>query len=151
MSEPNANRPKMREPNDVILRTVTKVAVIIILTFSVNLFISGHHHPGGGFIGGLAFVAAIVLLFLVFGIEKVRNNIPVDFKVVAGIGVLIAVLTGARGILIGEPFLQQTFGYANLPIFGETELATAVLFDVGVALAVIGTSLTIIMSIGDDR
>ncbi|NMA70267.1 MAG: Na(+)/H(+) antiporter subunit B [Desulfitobacterium sp.] len=141
----------MREPNDVILRTVTKVAVFIILTFSVHLFVSGHHNPGGGFIGGLAFVAAIVLLFLVYGIERVRRNIPIDFKVVAGIGVLIAVLTGARGILIGEPFLKQTFGHANLPLFGKTELATAVLFDVGVALAVIGTSLTIIMSIGDDR
>lgn len=141
----------MKSPNDVILRTTTKVAVIIILTFAVNLFVSGHHHPGGGFIGGLAFVAAIVLLFLVYGIEKVRKNFPVDFKALAAVGVLISVLTGARGMLMGEPFLTQSFGYFNLPIFGKTELATAVLFDIGVALAVIGTSLTIIMSIGDDR
>ncbi|NLM21079.1 MAG: Na(+)/H(+) antiporter subunit B [Peptococcaceae bacterium] len=141
----------MKEPNDVILRTVTKVAVVIILTFAINLFISGHHQPGGGFIGGLAFVAAIVLLFLVYGIEKVRKNIPVDFKIVAGIGVLIAVFTGVGGMISGKPFLYQVFGHVNLPIFGETEMATAVLFDVGVALAVIGTSMTIIMSIGDDR
>lgn len=141
----------MKDPNDVILRMVTKVVVIIILTFAVNLFVSGHHHPGGGFIGGLAFVAAIVLLFLVYGIEKVRQNLPVDFKALAGTGVLISVLTGARSMFIGEPFLTQAFGYVDLPLFGKTELATAVLFDVGVALAVIGTSLTIIMSIGDDR
>jgi multicomponent Na+:H+ antiporter subunit B len=141
----------MKEPNDVILRTVTKVAVVIILTFAINLFISGHHQPGGGFIGGLAFVAAIVLLFLVYGIEKVRKNIPVDFKKVAGTGVLIAVFTGVGGMINGKPFLYQVFGHVNLPFFGETEMATAVLFDVGVALAVIGTSMTIIMSIGDDR
>ncbi|NLP41795.1 MAG: Na(+)/H(+) antiporter subunit B [Veillonellaceae bacterium] len=141
----------MKEPNDVILRTVTKVAVVIILTFAINLFVSGHHHPGGGFIGGLAFAAAIVLLFLVGSIEKVRNNLHVDFKVVSGIGVLISVFTGVSGMVTGEPFLNQVFGYVNLPIFGKTEMATAVLFDVGVALVVIGTSLTIIMSIGDDR
>ncbi|BAE85966.1 Na(+)/H(+) antiporter subunit B [Desulfitobacterium hafniense] len=141
----------MKDPNDVILRMVTKVVVVIILTFAVNLFVSGHHHPGGGFIGGLAFVAAIVLLFLVYGIEKVRQNFPVDFKALAGVGVLISVLTGARGMFVGEPFLTQAFGYVHLPLFGKTEMATAVLFDVGVALAVIGTSLTIIMSIGDDR
>ncbi len=141
----------MKEPNDVILRTVTEVAVVIILTFSINLFISGHHYPGGGFIGGLAFVAGIVLLFLVYDIETVRKNIPVDFKVVAAIGVLISVFTGLGGIIGGKPFLNQTFGHVNLPVFGQTDLATAVLFDVGVALAVIGTSLTIIMSIGDDR
>ncbi|MEH7379346.1 Na(+)/H(+) antiporter subunit B [Bacillus sp. JJ1533] len=141
----------MKEPNDVIIRSITKVAVIIIFTFAINLFISGHHHPGGGFIGGLTFSAGLVLLFLTYDIETVRQNLPLDFKVVAAIGVLIAVGTGIGSTLFGAPFLTQTFGYIELPVFGETELASAVLFDVGVALAVIGTSLTIIMSIGDDR
>lgn len=141
----------MKAPNDVILRTVTKAGVIIILTFSINLFISGHHQPGGGFIGGLAFSAALVLLILTDDIRTLKKNIPVDFKVVAAIGVLIAVLTGASSFLFGAPFLTQTFGYFDSFIFGQSEWATAVLFDVGVALAVIGTSLTIILSIGDDR
>ncbi|MEH7176893.1 Na(+)/H(+) antiporter subunit B [Neobacillus vireti] len=141
----------MKVPNDVIIRSVTKVAVVIIFTFAINLFVSGHHFPGGGFIGGLAFSSALILLFLTFDIETVRKNIPVDFKVVAAVGVLIAVLTGVGGMLFNAPFLSQTFGYFNLPIFGKTELATAVLFDIGVGLAVIGTSITIILSIGDDR
>lgn len=141
----------MRKPNDVIIRGVTKVVVVIIFTFAINLFISGHHYPGGGFIGGLAFSSGIILLFLTFDMESVRKNIPVDFKVLVAIGVLIAVLTGVGGMLLDAPFLSQSFGYFELPIFGKTELATAVLFDVGVALAVIGTSLMIIMSIGDDR
>ncbi len=141
----------MKEPNDVLIRSVTKVAVIIIFTFAINLFVSGHHNPGGGFIGGLTFSAGLVLLFLTFDIDTVRENLPLDFKVVAAIGVLIAVGTGFGSMLIGAPFLTQTFGYIELPVFGETEVASAVLFDVGVALAVIGTSLTIIMSIGDDR
>jgi multicomponent Na+:H+ antiporter subunit B len=141
----------MKGPNDVILRTAAKVVVLIILAFSIHLFISGHHNPGGGFIGGLAFVAAIVLLFLVDDIEKVRNNIAVDFKIVMAMGILIAVSTGIGGMVGGKPFLNQVIGIINLPIFGETGIATAVLFDVGVALTVIGASLTIIISIGDDR
>ncbi|MEK5382780.1 Na(+)/H(+) antiporter subunit B [Niallia sp. FSL W8-0635] len=141
----------MKKPNDIIIRSVTKVAVVIILTFAINLFVSGHHFPGGGFIGGLTFAAAIILLFLTFDIETVRKNIPVDFKVLAGVGVLIAVLTGVGGMAFGESFLTQAFGYFELPIFGKTELATAVIFDIGVALAVIGTAITIIMTIGDDR
>lgn len=141
----------MKEPNDVIVRSVTKVAVVIIFTFAINLFISGHHFPGGGFIGGLTFTSGLILLFLTFNIESVRKNIPLDFKVVAAIGVLIAVLTGVGGMVLDAPFLKQAFGYFELPVFGKTELATAVIFDVGVALAVIGTAITIIMSIGDDR
>ncbi|MCQ6273941.1 Na(+)/H(+) antiporter subunit B [Bacillus sp. V3B] len=139
------------KPNDVILHTVTKMAVIIIFTFSVYLFYGGHHNPGGGFIGGLSVASGITLLFLAFDIETIRKNIPFDFKNVAAIGVLIAIFTGMWGLFFGQPFLTQTFGYFDLPIFGKTELATALLFDTGVALAVIGTAVTIILTISDDR
>lgn len=139
------------KPNNVILQTVTRVAVFIIFTFSIYLFMSGHHQPGGGFIGGLSTAAAIVLLYLSFGIEKVRENIPVDFKKLAAVGVFIAVGTGLASIIFGQPFLTQTFGHVNLPIFGDTELASAMVFDTGVALAVIGTAVNIILSISEDR
>ncbi|MBU8880389.1 Na(+)/H(+) antiporter subunit B [Bacillus sp. FJAT-29790] len=138
------------KPNDVILHSVTKAAVVIILTFSIYLFFGGHHNPGGGFIGGLSTASGLVLLYLAFDIETVRTNIPIDFKKVAGFGVLLAIMTGFGSIFFDVPFLSQTFGHFDLPIFGETELATAVLFDVGVALAVIGTAITIILSISED-
>ena len=139
------------KPNDVILHTVTKIAVMIIFTFSIYLFYGGHHNPGGGFIGGLSVASGITLLFLAFDIETIRKNIPFDFKNVAAIGVLIAIFTGMGGLFFGQPFLTQTFGYFDLPIFGKTELATATIFDTGVALAVIGTAVTIILTISDDR
>ncbi|RJE83886.1 Na(+)/H(+) antiporter subunit B [Paenibacillus sp. 1011MAR3C5] len=137
--------------NDVILKSVTRVAAVIISTFSIYLFMNGHHNPGGGFIGGLSTASAIVLLFLSFGIEKVRENIRVDFKKLAAVGVLIALGTGMAGVVFGQPFLTQAFGYYDLPIFGNTELASALIFDTGVALAVIGTAVNIILSISEDR
>lgn len=137
-------------PNDVILRSVTKVAIVIIFTFSIYLFFGGHHNPGGGFIGGLSVASGLVLLYLTFDIETVKKNIPIDFKKLAAFGVLLALLTGMSSLVVGKPFLNQSFGYFQLPIFGKTELATAVLFDVGVALAVIGTAVTIILSISED-
>ncbi|WP_139996552.1 MULTISPECIES: Na(+)/H(+) antiporter subunit B [Paenibacillus] len=137
--------------NDVILKTVTRVAAVIILTFSIYLFSNGHHHPGGGFIGGLSMSSAIVLLYLSFGVDKVRENIRVDFKKLSALGVLIAIGTGMAGVIFGKPFLTQTFGHVDLPIFGDTELASALIFDTGVALAVIGTAVNIILSISEDR
>lgn len=139
------------KPNDVILHTVVKVAAVIIFTFAIYLFYGGHHNPGGGFIGGLSAASGITLLLLAFDIETIKKNIPFDFKDVAAVGVLIAILTGMGSLLFGQAFLTQAFGYFNIPVFGETELATAVLFDIGVALAVIGTAITIILSISDDR
>lgn len=150
MQEEINKKVDLRPPNDVILRTITNIVVIIILTFAIFLFFSGHHNPGGGFVGGLAFAATIVLMFLVYGISDVRKNFPVNLKKVAGAGVLLAVLTGASGMLWGDAFLTHRAWVFDLPVFGLTELSTATIFDVGVALAVIGTALTIIMSIGDD-
>lgn len=139
------------KPNDILLNAVTKIAVLIILTFAIDLFFSGHHNPGGGFIGGLSIASAFVLLYLAFDVETIQKLIPLDFKTVAAVGVLIAVLTGVGSFFFDAPFLSQSFGYFHLPVLGKTELATAVLFDIGVALAVIGSTLTIILSISEDR
>lgn len=139
----------MRE-NDLILQTVSKVAVFIILTFGVYLFLAGHHHPGGGFIGGLTLSSAFVLLYLAFDVETINRGLPFDYKKVAAFGVIIATLTGTGSLLFGSSFLSQTFAYFNLPIFGKTELATVMLFESGVALGVIGVVVTIIISISED-
>lgn len=137
--------------NDVILQTITKAVVFIILTFSIFILFAGHHNPGGGFIGGLMTASGLILLYLAFDIKTIKQIIPIDFKRVAATGLLIAVLTGMGSFYYGEPFLTQTFGYFNLPIFGKhTELATALLFDLGVYLTVIGVTMTIILTIGED-
>ncbi|ETT87540.1 Na(+)/H(+) antiporter subunit B [Viridibacillus sp. FSL R5-0477] len=137
--------------NDVILRTVTKIVVFIILTLSVYLFFSGHYSPGGGFIGGLVLASAIVLMYLTSDIETVHKGMPFDFKLVAALGVLIATGTGFASVIFGKDFMTQAAMKLNLPIFGETELASVVLFEAGVAMTVIGVVVTIILSISEDE
>ena len=58
-----------------------------------------------------------------------------------GAGVLVAGLTGIGAFLFGRPFLTSTFGYFHLPVIGEFELASAMAFDLGVFLVVVGTVL----------
>jgi multicomponent Na+:H+ antiporter subunit B len=136
--------------NDVILHAVTKVVVFIILTLAVYLFLSGHHSPGGGFVGGLVLASAFVLLYLSYDIETIQKGIPFDFKLVAALGAFIAVTSGLGAIVFGAPFLTQAFEYFDLPILGQTELATVTIFESGVALAVVGTVVTIMLSISED-
>ncbi|WP_158737495.1 Na(+)/H(+) antiporter subunit B [Alteribacillus sp. YIM 98480] len=137
--------------NDVILQTATKVVLFIILAFSVFIFFNGHHEPGGGFIGGLMTASAIVLLMLAYDLEMVKRILPFDFKVVTAAGLLVAIGTGLGSFLFGVPFLSQTFDYFTFPVLGELELATALLFDIGVYLVVVGVTLTIIQTIGEDQ
>ncbi len=136
--------------NDLILRTITKLVVFIILTLAIYLFFSGHDAPGGGFIGGLVLASAIVLLLLTYDIETIKYSIPFDFKIVSATGALIVLLTGLGSIIFGEPFLTQTFATFNLPFIGVVELSTVTFFELGVALAVVGVVVTIILSISED-
>ncbi len=51
---------------------------------------------------------------------------------------LTAAATGAGSLAFGKPFLTSAYGYFHMPLVGEIELATAMLFDTGVALTVVG-------------
>lgn len=136
--------------NDIILQTVTKVVVFIILTLATYLFFSGHDAPGGGFIGGLVLASAFVLLLLAFDIETLKKEIPVDFKKLGATGVLIVLASGFAAVIFGDPFLNQVLFEFNIPFFGTIKWTTATIFEIGVALTVIGVVVTIILSISED-
>ncbi|WP_018752081.1 Na+/H+ antiporter subunit A [Paenibacillus sanguinis] len=143
--------PWLAYSNNVILRTISSVAVLIIITFSFYLFFAGHHQPGGGFIGALMTSAALILLTMVSGLDTIQQVIPLNFRKLTAAGLLVAALTGVGSFLFKLPFLSHSFGYFYLPILGKTELATAVLFDLGVFMTVIGITMTIILEIGRDK
>ncbi len=134
----------------MILQSISKIVVFIILTLALYLFFSGHDNPGGGFIGGLVLASSIVLLLLATDIETIKKSIPVDFKLVGATGAFIVLLSGIGVTIFGQPFLNQSFVQMMLPLYGEVELTTVTLFETGVALAVVGVVVTIILSISED-
>lgn len=134
----------------VQLHVITRIVAFIILTFSLYLFFAGHNNPGGGFIGGLMTAAALVLLFVSFDIKTIKRVIPFNYAKIIASGLLLAVLTGMVGMVLGYPFLKQFFDYFQLPFLGETELATALPFDLGIYLVVVGFTLLVILTIAED-
>lgn len=136
--------------NDVILQTATKVVFFIIFLFSIHIFFAGHFAPGGGFVGGLLTTAAIVLLLLAFDLKTVQESLPFDFMYVVAVGLLLAFGMAAGSLVFNVPFFTHTFGDFYLPLFGVKSLHTAMIFDAGVYLVVVGSTITMIQSIGGD-
>jgi multicomponent Na+:H+ antiporter subunit B len=141
----------LNKPNNLILQTATSLIAFLLLGFSLYLFFAGHNSPGGGFVGGLVTAAAIVLLYMAYGLDFVNKILPVNFRVLIPIGLLVALLTSMGSFLFNVPFLSHTYDYFTFPIFGKVELATATLFDLGVYLTVVGVTVTIIVNIANDR
>lgn len=136
--------------NDVILQTATKVVFFIIFLFSIHIFFAGHYTPGGGFVGGLLTTGAILLLLLAFDLKTVKKILPFNFTIITAIGLILALGTGIGSVLFNVPFLTHAFNDFTLPLFGETSLHTAMIFDIGVYLVVVGAAITMIQTIGGD-
>lgn|SRR5699024_440755 len=139
------------KPNDLILRSTTSLITFILLGFAIYLLFAGHNSPGGGFVGGLTTSAAFLLMYISFGQSAVDKILSINFMTLVPTGLMIALLTGLGSLLFNKPFLTHTFGHVTLPLLGEFELATAMIFDLGVFLTVLGTTMTIILTISSDQ
>ncbi|MGE7843401.1 Na(+)/H(+) antiporter subunit B [Lysinibacillus sp. NPDC093712] len=137
--------------NDVIIQFTAKIVFFIIFFFSIHIFLAGHYTPGGGFVGGLLTSSAIVLLVLAFDLNTVRKVLPINYTYLTATGLLLALATAAFPMFLGKPFFTHFFDYFELPLLGKQSLHTAMLFDSGVYLVVVGVTMTIIQTIGEDE
>ncbi|MNR38099.1 Na(+)/H(+) antiporter subunit B [compost metagenome] len=64
-----------------------------------------------------------------------------------GTGLLCATLTGVGAMLLGYPFLTTHTAHLHLPLLGDTHLASALFFDIGVFTVVVGSTLLILTAL----
>ncbi|KTS73869.1 monovalent cation/H+ antiporter subunit A [Pseudomonas oryzihabitans] len=140
--------PWSRDSHPMILNNVARVLLPLALLVSAFIFVRGHNLPGGGFIAGLITAIALILQYVAHGVTWTQRRLPVSYHTLAGLGVLIAALTGLGSLAFGRPFLTTAFDYFAIPAIGKTELATALIFDLGVYLAVVGATLLILSNLG---
>ncbi|WP_369684728.1 monovalent cation/H+ antiporter subunit A [Devosia ginsengisoli] len=119
----------------------------VIIVLAIYLFLRGHDQPGGGFIAGITMSIAFVLQYLAGGTRWVEDRLRILPTYWIGAGLLLALLTGLGSWLFGYPFLTTSFRYLDLPLFGKIPMATALLFDLGVFILVVGATVLILVAI----
>jgi multicomponent Na+:H+ antiporter subunit B len=134
----------------LILRTTTRFLLPLLLLLSVFLLLRGHHEPGGGFSGGLVAAAAFVLCRFAFGVEDVKRALPVDSRALIGFGLLVAIASGSLALMVGRPLMTALWIQVPVPGFGDLDLGTPLLFDLGVYLTVVGVTLSIILPLAEE-
>ena len=137
--------------NNLILQFTSKIVFFMIFFFAVHIFFAGHYTPGGGFVGGLLMASAIVLLVIAYDLKTVQKILPLNYMYVTATGLILALGTAAFPMFNNDPFFTHYFDYFTLPLIGKTSLHTAALFDLGVFLVVVGVTMTIIQTIGEDE
>jgi multicomponent K+:H+ antiporter subunit A len=140
--------PWSRDNHPQIMQILTRLLFPLMLMVAVFIFIRGHNLPGGGFIAGLIAAVALIVQYLANGLLWTDERLRVDMHWVIGCGLLIATLTGLVSMGLGYPFLTTAFTYLTWPVVGKFEVASAIAFDVGVFLVVVGATVMILVHLG---
>ena len=145
-------RPWGAAHSPLLLRHAARLVLPLALVVSLHIFWRGHNLPGGGFIAGLVTAVALVLQFIALGQPRaetlLRSAGGRRFVRTIGIGLGIALATGLGAFAFGRPFLTSAFGHPVVPWLGELPLATAALFDLGVYITVVSSTLLTLSVLG---
>jgi multicomponent K+:H+ antiporter subunit A len=136
------------ERHPVMLAMLIRPLLPLALVVSVYIFLRGHNLPGGGFIAGLVTSVAVILQYVARGIDFAQSRLPIDYPRLIAVGLAIAVATGVVSWLFGAPFLTSAHGHVKFPLVGDVELASAMAFDLGVYLVVVGSTLVALTELG---
>ncbi|OAN76364.1 monovalent cation/H+ antiporter subunit A [Jannaschia sp. EhC01] len=141
------SQDRSRDRHPLMMVVVTRVLMPIAIVVGLYIFLRGHNEPGGGFVAGLVIAIALLMQYMASGFAWTQERKRIEYHTMIGLGVVIAGLTGVGAWLFGRPFLTSAYTYVHLPPIEEFELATAMLFDLGVFLTVLGAVMLMLYSL----
>jgi multicomponent Na+:H+ antiporter subunit A len=152
-----ARRPADRSPGGrgfaelPIVDASARLLYPSILVLSAYFLFTGHNQPGGGFVGGLTAGAAISLRYIAGGVAAVRNSFRLAPWTILGGGLTISALTALTPLVMGNSLLEHADLSWDLGPLGTMKTTSALPFDIGVYLVVVGLVLMAYEAFGDDQ
>lgn len=131
----------------VILKTASNYLLPLLLLFSVFILLRGHNLSGGGFVGGLVASIAFVLHAFAYGIEEGKKIFRRNPSFLIVLGLMLCFSMGVLPMFFGQPFMTGLWFEKPIPVIGS--VGSALFFDTGVFLLVIGATLTILFTISE--
>ena len=141
------DRPVAHDRHPLMMVVATRVALPIALTVGVYIFLRGHNEPGGGFIAGLVVAIALLMQYMASGFAWSQERRRFDYHAVISVGILFAVLTGVGSWFFGAPFLTSEYEYVTFWPLSRVGLSSAIPFDLGVFLTVVGSVMLALASL----
>ena len=141
---------ELRDPRhrSLVLEVATRMIFPLIMVLSAYFFFAGHNTPGGGFAGGLTAGLALVLRYLAGGRYELGETLPLDAGKILGVGLGLSAGTAVGLAAMGAPVLSSALIQIDVPVLGTVKLVTALFFDLGVYLIVVGLVLDVLRSLG---
>ena len=124
----------------VLTQTVARLLVAPTFAVALAILVKGYADVGDGFAAGVVAGLGVLLVYAAFGVRETHRLLPVRRAGdVALAGLLVALVVAFAPALWGRPpFTHYPAPGEPVVHVGTLELLTAVVFDVGVFLLVLG-------------
>jgi len=119
----------------------------VIIVLALHIFMRGHDKPGGGFAAGIVMSIAFILQYMAGGTRWVEDRLRIRPVIWISAGLLLALGTGICSWVFGYPFMTTAFQYAEIPFIGRVPMASALVFDLGVFVLVVGATVLILIAL----
>lgn len=132
-----------------LTRTAARLVLAPTMVVAAAILVKGYSDVGDGFNAGVVAALGVLTQYLAFGRSEVERLLPVRLAPAAAItGLVLALTVTFAPVLVGDPPLTHLPGPGEDVVrLGTLELLTAVVFDVGVFLLVLGFSVAAIDAI----
>lgn len=127
--------------NSILGRVIIWPFLGVLAAYSAVMLYRGHQAPGGGFLAALLLALGLVFWYLVQPSAKRIGKRDLGYQLVGG-GILVSTITGLFGFFEGS-FLAPIHFY-----IGDVHFSSSLFFDAGVYLAVIGTIIIVLNTLG---
>lgn len=133
---------------NTFLRTAADYLLPLLLLFSVFVLLRGHYLPGGGFVGGLIASIAFVLHSFAYSTRETKQLFRRDPFFLIPVGLSLTFISAILPAFAGQNFMSALWFAESLEVIGS--VGSALFFDVGVYVVVVGVVLTILFTISEN-
>ncbi|WEJ58222.1 monovalent cation/H+ antiporter subunit A [Devosia sp. FJ2-5-3] len=119
----------------------------VIIVLAAYFFLRGHDQPGGGFAAGIVMSIGFILQYMAGGTRWTEERLRILPLKWIGTGLVLAVLIGVVPQIMGYPFMTTGFQYLDVPLIGKVPMASALIFDLGVFVLVLGATVLILIAL----
>ena len=138
----------------IAVRTIARLLLAPSLVVAVAIMVKGYSDVGDGFSAGVIVALAVSRQYVASGARRAEAELPLLRRapLVAGAGLLLALAVGFFPVLTGKPIFTHWPPPGVHPItIGTLEILTAVVFDVGVFLLVVGVIVILVHQLAADE
>ena len=138
----------------IAVRAVARLLLAPSLVVAAAIMVKSYSAVGDGFSAGVIVALAVALQYVAYGPRRAEAALPFLrlAPFVAVTGLLLALAIGFFPVVAGKPiFTHWPPPGIKPPRIGTLEVLTAVAFDIGVFLLVVGALVVLVHQLTDDR